>query len=75
MKINITHGVVIQQAIQCSKFLSKKKSSCSWDYNFTFKSTLILDVKNTDTQSTNYECHLLSRPYTSPKFKQKNHSN
>lgn len=71
MKINIIHGVVIQQAIQHSEFLSKKKSSCFWDFDFTFKSTLTLDDKDVDTQSTNYKTHLLSGPYMSSKFKQK----
>lgn len=71
MKISTTQGVVIQEAIQCSEFLSKTKPSCSWDFDFTFKSTLTLEVKDVDTQSTNYENHLLSGSYTRPKFKQK----
>lgn len=42
--------------------------------DFILKSTLTLDVKDVDIQSTNYKTRLLSEPYASPKFKQ-NHRN
>lgn len=74
MKISTTQGVVIQEAIQCSEFLSKTKPSCSWGFDFTFKSTLTLEVKDGDTQSTNYKNHYWVDP-TQVLNLNKSHSN
>lgn len=73
MKVKIILGA-IAQPIWCSEPLRKEKSNCLWDLDFILKFTLTLDVKDVDTQSTNSKTHLLSKLYTSAKFKQ-NHRN